>query len=86
MTDGFLFIGGCHDGKVMSIPGEILHNVKIAKKETMGSTLGSFESDIYIPMKLKGDSEEFVVYALSGMRPNEVLTRLIINYKHDTKQ
>jgi hypothetical protein len=88
-----LFIGGENDGRRASVHGRM----DTASLAVVTPPLSLRRADLalppepgvlerFVPIRLRGNTTEFVVFALEGMSVDEVLSRLIENYPEPRKR
>ena len=83
----YLFIGGEADGRRLELP-ELRPAFRVLVREPVTFGLSSppdeyvpIKTDEYRPMKFCGDKRFFHVYVLRGLTADDVVDKLIENYK-----
>lgn len=80
---GYLFVGGTRDGQRIMVDKPQV-KLPINRVRSPFEPFLPCDTEIYVAVRLfrdNGNCEEFVVYALAGMRPSDVLNLLIQRYK-----
>lgn len=88
-----LFLGGAHDGARIDIDYEC-HSVRLPVIDSlaMGTITvetpkeAIFETELYVRHTLRAESEDFSVFALGTMTPNDMMRLLLVRYPKPVKK
>ena len=81
----YLFIGGSRDGELNAVASS--HEwIRMPVRPTLDETLGNLhpiqlEYEEYRMFTIGGENTDFILYAISGMSPNQIINRLILGYR-----
>ncbi len=70
----FLLIGGTNDGARMEVPKDL----NILQKCCKGY---DFSHETYVRHRIRGDEEEFELFAINNMTNDQILKRLLASYR-----
>lgn len=86
----YLFVGGDRDGEWMAVERETVQ-IPVLSKPFRGLSpidpnskierIGAVGYEQYRSLRIAGESKVFVVYALVGLSPDEVIQALLDKYK-----
>lgn len=80
----YLFIGGSRDGELHAVASS--HEwIRMPVRPTLGKTPGGIQLQIeyeeYRMFTIGGENTDFILYAIAGMSPNQIINRLLLSYK-----
>ena len=81
----YLFIGGSRDGELHAVKTS-REWIRMPVRPTLVETLEDIypiqiEYEEYRMFTIGGENTDFILYAIAGMSPNQIVNRLLLNYK-----